>query len=90
MYLLYLDESGHPQDPNTDFFVLAGFAVFERTTHWVESHMNPIAERFNKLDPSAIEFHGSPMYSAKDDWNGVAPQDRVQAVVDILSILSNP
>ena len=90
MYLLYLDESGHPQDPNTDFFVLAGFAVFERTTHWVESHMNPIAERFNKLDPSAIEFHGSHMYSAKEDWNGVAPQDRVQAVVDILSILSNP
>jgi hypothetical protein len=90
MYLLYLDESGHPQDPNTDFFVLAGFAVFERTTHWVESHMNPIAERFNKLDPSAIEFHGSPMYSAKGDWNGVNPQDRVQAVVDILSILSKP
>lgn len=90
MHLLYLDESGHPQDPSTNFFVLAGFAVFERTTHWVESHMTPIAERFNKHDPSTVEFHGSPMYSAKGEWNGVAPQDRVQAVVDILSILSKP
>lgn len=90
MHLLYLDESGHPKDPGTQFFVLAGFAVFERSTHWLESRINPIAERINPHDPSAIEFHGSPMYSAKDDWSGVAPTQRVQALVDVLSILGNP
>jgi len=87
---LYLDESGHPLDPGTQFFVLAGFAVFERSTHWLESRINPIAERFSPQDPSSIEFHGSPMYSAKDNWAGVAPADRVQALVDVLSLLSNP
>lgn len=90
VYLLYLDESGHPHDPGTQFFVLAGIAVFERSTHWLESRINPIAERFNPQEPSAIEFHGSPMHSAKDDWAGIAPADRVQAVVDVLSLLGNP
>jgi len=89
LYLLYLDESGHPQDPETKFFVLAGFAVFERSTHWLESKINPIAARFCPHKPSAIEFHGSPMYAAKGDWLGVAPTDRVQALVDVLSLLAN-
>lgn len=89
MHLLYLDESGHTHDPATNFFVLAGFAVFERSTHWLESRISPIAARFNPQEPSAIEFHGSPMYSAKDDWSGIAPAERVQALVDVLSLLGN-
>ncbi len=90
MHLLYLDESGDIKDPNVDFFVLAGVAVYETSTHWVESHMNPIAKRFNPIDHLEIEFHGSPMYSARDNWSGIAPLDRVQALVDVLSILSKP
>lgn len=89
MHLLYLDESGHPNDPGTEFFVMAGFAVFERSTHWLESKINPIAARFRPQNPFAIEFHGSPMYSAKGDWAGIAPVDRIQAVVDILTLLHN-
>lgn len=54
MHLLYLDESGHPHDPSTQFFVLAGFAVFERQTHWLESTITPIAARFRSLDPSEL------------------------------------
>lgn len=37
-----------------------------------------------------MEFHGAPMYLAKDDWAGVAPIDGVQALVDVLSLLGNP
>ena len=89
MHLLYLDESGHPQDPNTKFFVLAGFSVFERQTHWVESQIDPVAARFSTTNPRDIEFHGSPMRAGKDGWKGITAQDRVQAVVDILSLLSD-
>ncbi len=64
-------------------------AVFERSTHWVESRIQPIAARFRSEDPSAIEFHGSSMYSAKDDWSGIAPPARVQALVDVLNLLNN-
>ena len=90
LHLLYLDESGDPYDPNTNFFVLAGVAVFERSTHWLESQIDPIAARFNPQDPSAIEFHGSPMFSGKDDWTGLPPTTRVQALVDVLSLLQLP
>lgn len=90
MHLLYLDESGHSHDPSTDFFVLAGFSIFERSTHWLESAINPIAARFNPLCPEAIEFHGAPMRGGKEYWKAVAPAQRVQAVVDILNLLSNP
>jgi Protein of unknown function (DUF3800) len=89
VYLLYLDESGHPQDPSTKFFVLAGFSVFERQTHWVEAQINPVAARFSATNPRNIEFHGSPMRAGRHEWKGVAPQDRVQAVVDILSLLAD-
>ena len=30
MHLFYVDESGHPADPNQEYFALAGFSVFER------------------------------------------------------------
>ena len=90
MHLLYLDESGHSHDPSTDFFVLAGFSIFERSTHWLESAITPIAARFNPLCPEAIEFHGAPMRGGKEYWKAIAPAQRVQAVVDILSLLSNP
>ena len=59
MHLLYLDESGHPNDPATEFFVLAGFSVFERSMHWLDSAITPIAARFNPACPSDIEFHGA-------------------------------
>lgn len=89
MHLLYLDESGHSHDPSSDFFVLAGFSVFERQTHWIESAIDPIAARFNAANPSSIEFHGAVMRAGKDVWHGVPPVDRVQAVVDILALLSS-
>ncbi|WP_081472639.1 DUF3800 domain-containing protein [Komagataeibacter europaeus] len=89
MHLLYLDESGHPCDPSSEFFVLAGFSVFERQTHWVETQIDPVAARFSATNPREIEFHGAPMRGGKDEWKGVPPQDRVQAVVDILSLLAD-
>lgn len=70
--------------------MLAGFSIFERSTHWLEAAINPIAARFNPLCPEAIEFHGAPMRGGKDYWKAIEPGQRVQAVVDILNLLSNP
>ncbi|MGI4984420.1 MAG: DUF3800 domain-containing protein [Janthinobacterium lividum] len=39
---MHLDESGSPGDLNTPFFVLAGFSVFERQTHWLECSLDAI------------------------------------------------
>ncbi|WP_206110909.1 DUF3800 domain-containing protein [Rhizobium daejeonense] len=89
MHLLYRDESGHSHDPNSDFFVLAGFSVFERQTHWLEAQIDLVAARFSSISPREIEFHGNPMRSGSGTWRGVSPNDRVQAVVDILSQLAD-
>ncbi len=51
MYLLYVDESGSPQDPNQQYFVLAGVAVFERKTHWLEQALDNLASRIDPNEP---------------------------------------
>ena len=89
MHLLYLDESGHPTDKATQFFVLAGFSIFETQPHWLDSSITPIAERFNPTDPGSIEFHGACMRSGSEGWKQFPPAMRVQALVDILSLLGN-
>ncbi len=89
LHLLYLDESGHSHDPSSDFFVLAGFSIFERQTHWLEAQIDPVAARFSSTNPREIEFHGNPMRSGNGTWKGVSPNERVQAVVDILSLLAD-
>jgi hypothetical protein len=37
MYFLYADESGTTHDPNQQYFVLAGFCVFERQGYWIRN-----------------------------------------------------
>lgn len=87
MHLLYVDESGSPPDPNTRFFVLAGVSIFERNTHWVDAELTKIATQLNPADPSAIEFHGSPMRQGKEGWQNFNVSQRVQATVDALDVL---
>ena len=90
MHLLYLDESGHADDPRTKFFVLAGFSVFERTAHWLDSRLTPIAQRFDATQPENIELHGSPMRSGRGYWHKVPRQDRERAMADLIRNEAQP
>lgn len=88
MHLLYLDDSGSISDPCQKHFVLAGFSVFERTTHWIEESLNTIASQFNSLDPYSIELHGSPMRSGRDGWKQRATlQLRIDTIKKCLDIV---
>ncbi|NIE68393.1 DUF3800 domain-containing protein [Burkholderia sp. Ax-1719] len=88
MYLAYLDDSGSPDDPNSQFFVLGGIMLFERQTHWLESRINPIAARF-EVDGKYRELHAGPMRAAKDGWDKFSPAERAQAAADVLRLLEN-
>ena len=90
MWLLYADESGSLNDPNQDLFVLAGIAVFERKTHWIEQLLIEISKRFNEHDPFAIELHGSPMRGGRDIWRSFPPAQRLQAAKDALALCADP
>lgn len=84
MHLLYVDESGSVPDPAQQYFVLAGVAVFERKTHWVEQKLNDVACRFDNANPHDIELHGSPMRSGREGWKAHQLADRLSAIKDSL------
>jgi len=86
MYLLYSDESGTTHDANQQYFVLAGFCVFERQGFWISSELDKIAARFNPADPASVELHGSPMLNGQKNWRGFPKQDREQAIKDSLQV----
>ena len=99
MYLLYLDESGSASDPNQKFFVLAGIAVFERSTHWIDKALQEISSRFaNYLEPHEIELHGYPMRSGRkmtssndqlkrtETWKKFPLTARMDAIKDALRL----
>lgn len=89
MHLLYLDESGSATDAGQHYFVLAGVAVFERCTHWVEQDLQKIAARFNSDDPHAIELHGSPMRGGRGVWRSFKVEQRFDAIKDALEVVAN-
>ena len=84
MHLLYVDESGSVPDPAQQYFVLAGVAVFERKTHWIEQKLNDVARRFDNTNPHNIELHGSPMRSGREGWKAYQLADRLAAIKDSL------
>ena len=87
MHLLYVDDSGHPSDPNQDWFVLAGVSVFERQGYWLAEGLEAIAERFNPGDSSSVELHAAAMRNGKD-WRSISPADRITAIHDALRWLA--
>lgn len=87
MHLLYLDESGSVADPSQRCFVLAGVAVFERLTHWVEQDLNTIAARFAPDEPHSRELHGSPMRSGREGWKVHPLPERLRAIQDALGVV---
>ncbi len=86
MYLLYADESGTSGDPNQQFFVLAGFCIFERQGYWIAQELDKIAARFNPADHASVELHGNPMNSGKGIFRRFPKDDRVHAIADALNI----
>ena len=65
VHILYVDESGHPDDPSQKHFVLGGVSVFERQTYWIDKKLNDIVARFNPEKPWDVELHGSHMHDGK-------------------------
>lgn len=88
MNLLYVDEAGSHHDSKQQFFVLAGFSVFERQGYWLSEELSKIAGRFNPENPSSVELHGSPMYSGRNFWRRFPVSERTKAMKDCLIALA--
>ncbi len=70
MYILYIDESGNPDEPADKHFVLGGVAVFERAVHFLSAALDAIqTTHFPGAPP--IEFHASQIRSGKGFWRDI-------------------
>jgi hypothetical protein len=85
MHLLYVDESGAVGDASQRYFVLAGVAVFERQTHWVEQSLNAIAEKIDPANPQDVELHGAPIRSGNKRWRQFTPPQREALIREALT-----
>ncbi len=89
MYLLYADESGSSHDKSQQYFVLAGFCLFERQCYWLGEELKKIAARFDPAESASVELHGSPMLNGKGKWRHYPKADREQAIMDALSLVGS-
>jgi hypothetical protein len=88
VYLLYLDESGNPDDPADRNFVLGGVAVFERQTYFLSSKLDEVqTKHFPGIPP--LEFHASDIRSGKGFWRGVERERKTAVLRDISNVLAS-
>lgn len=88
MYLLYIDESGNAYDASDRHFVMAGLAVFERRTYWMQREAELIkANHFPRAPP--LDFHTQPIKSGHGFWRRVDPALREKVLVDIGKVITS-
>jgi hypothetical protein len=87
MYLLYVDESGNPDDQETRYFVFGGVAVFEREVYWISDEVNRLAA--THFPNSEIEFHAQAISSHRDEpWHSCPTTTRNQIIDELCAILA--
>ena len=80
MHLLYVDESGSTTDASQRYFVLAGVAVFERVTHWIEKDLDDLVRTVEPSSPQDVELHGAPMRSGQKFWRKFPLEQRIELI----------
>ncbi|MGH2770458.1 MAG: DUF3800 domain-containing protein [Actinomycetota bacterium] len=89
MYLLYLDESGNPDEPADRHFVLGGAAIFERQTFFRSSDLHAIQTRhFPQTQP--LEFHTQSILSGKGFWREIQRSVREAILEEIAQVIADP
>lgn len=87
LYILYLDESGNPENPADKHFVLAGIAVFETQAYFVSNNVDEIqSKHFPGVPP--IEFHASHIRSGKDFWRNITASKRDEVLHDLCAVIA--
>jgi hypothetical protein len=86
VHLLYLDESGNPDDPADKHFVLAGVSAFEQNTYYLSREVDGIQQKHFPTSPP-VDFHAQHIRSGKGFWRGIDKVVRDQVLADIGSTI---
>lgn len=90
MYLLYLDHSGEVANPDDDYFVMGGVAVFERQIYFIKQELERLQQEY-LLDeiPGQVEFHASVMRNhSKPPWDKMPKTTRDQLLLAIYDVIA--
>lgn len=87
MHLLYLDESGNPDDPADKHFILAGLSAFEKNTHFLSTEADGIQSKHFPGSPP-IDFHAQHIRSGKGFWRNQEKAVRNQVLDDLASVIA--
>jgi len=87
MYLLYIDDSGLEIDKKCRHCVLAGFAIRDDKTYWVQQAVDNIVEK--QLGISDIELHGTDIRGGRKAWRRFPKHLRDTLYKEILTYIAS-
>lgn len=80
MYLLYLDDAGSVGNASERYFVLAGVALFERQTWFLEKALDDVASSVAHPEPKKLELHGNEIASGRKFWRSIEKVERRRVI----------
>ncbi len=87
MYLLYIDESGQP---SSDYFVLAGVALYETDTYWLADALDRLQREFFPDFQEAIPFHASEIRSKHHaPWTQLSSEQQHQVLDALYKVIAD-
>jgi hypothetical protein len=89
LYVLYLDESGNPDNPADRHFVVGGVAVFEQSTFFLNKDLDDLQRKYFPSTPP-VDFHASQMRAGSGFWRRVPHATRDSLLDDVGGIIAHP
>jgi hypothetical protein len=91
VHLLYLDDSGSPENTKEDYLVLGGISIFEAQAHYLTQQLDDLAESINPQNPDGIEFHASEIFGGRSPpWSTMTrKEERIGVIKAVLKIVSD-
>ena len=86
MYLLYVDDSGLATDKNCKQCVLAGLAIRDTKTFYVQQDVERILAKYP--DCKNLELHGTRMRSGKGEWRAIPKEAREGLMKEIIAYIA--
>ena len=75
MYLLYVDESGNPKNPNDEYFVLGSVAIYETRAYHLSRAIDEVQEKWFPSSSESIEFHAAEIFNRKcEPWRSLSKE----------------
>jgi len=86
MYMLYVDDSGSPTNPNDKYSVLAGFATREDQNYWIQQNIDRLVNQYTGM--TDMEIHGSPLRSGRGEWRQFPKDKREKLFMEVLNYIA--